>query len=169
MDKKGDAPTFFLILVALLLVIVAWFAFLSFDGNLQNKSGKISEILSDIGFFENYIVKESEIIGREVIIKKISDEEEALKTDFIKEFEKRNLGISGIENYYGNITRGEFKFVHEGGEYRFEIRDLFIESSRGANKMKRIFGFSILFDFNGEIKKSGVQNLNEGLFDYNLK
>jgi len=155
MDKKGDAPTFFLILVALLLVIVALFAFLSFDGNLQGKSSKISEILSDVGFFENYIVKESEIIGREVIIKEV-DGEEALKAEFIKEFQKRNLGIIGLENYYGKIIRGEFDFIENKEGFRFEMKDLFIESLRGANKMKRILGFRIEFDKKGKVVRVGL-------------
>src|SRR3989338_1696933 len=154
MDRRGDIPTILLLIVCLALVVVALFSFAGFKGGFVKDSEGRNELLSRIEFYEDYVVKESRSIGGDVIRDLIDKGfDENLKEKFREIALERNLGILGLENYYGKILRGEFEFVYDGKRFRFGMKELFIEAENGANKVRRNFGFGIEFDKNGDIFK----------------
>lgn len=153
MNTKGDTPMILLFVIALVLVVVSLFSFASFEKRFIDNSEGRSEILEDIGFYEDYIMRESGVIGKEIISKGgllLSDE--GLKESFKEILRNRDFEIKGLDNYYGKILRWEkVSFVRDNDKYIFEMRDLRLEASRGANKMNRNLNLRIEFDDKGEI------------------
>ena len=146
MNRRGDIPTFLLFIVALVLSVLALFSFVSFNGRFASDSDERNIILSNIDFYEKYVIGQSEVIGREIISNGgLVLTDEGLKEKFKEETEKRNFGILGLENYYGKVKRGEFNFFGEGGKFKFEMKNLSLESSRGADMFRRNIDIEIEF------------------------
>lgn len=156
MNRRGDIPMILLFVIALVLVVVSLLSFASFEKRFAENSEGRSEILEEIGFYEDYIVRESGVIGKEIISKGgllLSDE--GLKESFKEILRNRGFEIRGLESYYGKILRWEkVSFIRDNDKYIFEMRDLRLEVSRGANKMSRNLNFRIEFDDKGEIIKA---------------
>ncbi len=76
-----------------------------------------------------------------------------LKKKFVEIAERNNLGIKGTESFFGKVGRGEFELylTDYGSRYEFSIDDLFVYSSRGANKIERHFDLRIKFDLKGNV------------------
>ena len=158
MNKRGDLPTFLLFVVALALSAAALFSFASFNGSFTKISDERNLMMSSIGFYEEYLIKESEIAGRESLIETgailpkgvsgptIQVSDEILKEKFRELTKEKDLGIVGFGNYFEKIESGDFSFSLIPGGFIFEINDLYIEDSEGANKMRRNFGFKISYD-----------------------
>lgn len=143
MNKKGDTPTILLFIITLILVVIALFSFASFNGTFAGDSEGRSIMLSSVDFYEKYAIKESEIIGKEVI------KNNGGKEEFQKIAKKRHLGIEGTEEFFARINSGNFKFEKDGENYIFEMKDLRVSASAGANWIKRKFDIRAEFDEKG--------------------
>ncbi len=154
MNRKGDLPTFMMFLVAFVLVTSALFSFVSFKDSFMENGQERDEILNEMSFYEEYIIKDIEIISRKVIERGGIIEESKLKEEFIKEFSRRNYEIAGLENYYGKLLRGEFEFSRDETKYSFEIQDFKIKIERGANSIERKMDLAIEFDYSGDVLNS---------------
>ncbi len=151
MNRKGDLPTFMLFLVALILSVSALFSFVSFDDSFNENSDERNQILEEISFYEKYVVEDVKIISNNVIEQRKVIEQSKLKEIFQEEFKKRNYKISGLENYYGKILRGEFEFHRNENKYWFEINDIGLRRDSGASFIERKVNFRIDFDYNGDV------------------
>ena len=151
-NRRGQLAGLLFPLAALVLVGVSLFTFVSFNGKFSEDSEGRDNMLSSIAFYENYIIKDSGIIGRDVILSRelpMTDVE--LKGKFQEFAVKRDFGIVDIENYFDKIERGEFEFKHSGNGYLFEIKNLDLRVERGANSFSRNLSFQIIFDFDGKV------------------
>ncbi len=131
MNRKGDVPTILLFFVLLALAGIALFSFAGFSERFASDSEGRSRMLSDIAFYEQYLDKKIEMIGKEAIGKGGSKEE------FQELARKNDLRIEGMNNFYDKIARGEFKFEKKGNKYEFEIINLKLRASAGANYIER--------------------------------
>ena|SRR3989344_2911182 len=149
MNRKGHTPTLLLFVTALILIVFALFSFASFNGKFEGGSGSVSKTISDVVFFENYMVKESKIVG-EGIISKIDDKS---KGKFAELIISRSYPVSETKDFYDKITKGDFKFEFDNGwkKYLFEMKGIVIESSEGANKFRRVVDINIEFDGAGKV------------------
>ncbi len=151
-SRRGQLAGLLFPLIALVLVGVSLFTFISFNDRFADSSEGMSNILSSIAFYENYIIKESELIVKDVILSGgLIMTDFGLKSRFQEFAEKRNLGIVGTEDYFDKIKRGDFIFKHDGNKYLFEIKDLNLKADGGANSFSRNLSLMIEFDFNGNI------------------
>lgn len=137
-NRKGDVATFMIIPVAFILIVLAFYSFLTYDRQVKNFSKDVSEVIGDINFYEQYVKAEAESIALESV--------SARNIDKYKEIAKeRDLQIESGGNFFGKIRNGEFIFEKKGDKYVLEIKDLFVQSERGANKMKRNFDIYLEF------------------------
>ena len=148
MNKRGDTPTILLFVITLILVGIALFSFANFKGTFAGDSEGRSIMLSSVDFYEKYTVKESEIIGGEVI------KNNGGKEEFQEIAKKKYLGIEGTEEFFARINSGDFKFEQEGENYIFEMKDLRVSASAGASFIRRNMEIKILFDKNGDVANS---------------
>ena len=154
MNKRAHTPTILLFIVTLILIVVALFSFASFDGEFAKDSKERSQILEDVAFLEQYIIKQAEITGSEIIASGgLIMSNDAIKSRFQENTAKKNLGIEGAEEYFERIKNGDFVFIYESNGYVFEINYLVISSKSGANSFNRTLGFEIEFDFEGNVIK----------------
>lgn len=159
MNRRGDLPTLLLIVAALVLYGATLFSFVSFNDNFEKGSEGRARILSDIAFYEDYIIAETGIIAREIISEAGAiRSDEGLREKFRELASKRNSEIKGMENYFGKILRREFSFSRDADKYTFEMMNLNLEASAGADYIKRNVNFRIEFDYSGDVIIAREQN-----------
>ena len=158
MNKKGDLPTILLFFISLILIILALFMFATFNDKFSDKSKEISNVMSDIVFYQDYIVKKNERIVDKVL------KEGGGKEEIQRIAKEMDFGIEGVKEYFGRIAEGDFEFKAESGGYIFRMDNLFIESKHGANLMKR---YSDLFLFKeAEVKAAPSEKKIEDIDAY---
>jgi hypothetical protein len=133
--KRGDIPTILLIPITLVLIISALFYFRSYNGEIQNKSSEISEMIEEIELSQATLEKASRLIGEEVIALERDD----LKKKFQEIAASHDLKWNGAGNFFAKIRTGDFVFEKKEEFYLLEIKGLFVQSERGVNKIKREF------------------------------
>jgi|SRR3989344_4023129 len=152
-NKKGDMPTILLFVITPILAILALFSFASFNGNFAKESSDRDKIINNIVFQQDYIIKESEIIGKKVLLSGgLIMTNEGLKKRFQEIAEKENPIILELNPFFEKIRKGDFEFYNEKANYILKIKDLPIKSESGANTLTRNLNFAITFDINGNTK-----------------
>jgi hypothetical protein len=147
MNRRGQMEELVLFSLFIALILVAGFSITSFGGRFSNGSAEVNEVLSNVAFYQEYIIKESEIVGGQVI-RNGGD----LHGGFQRLTAERNLGISGLENYYGRVLRWEdVLFEVEDDKFVFVMKELNIDLENEGNRYKRTFVFQLEFDLQGEL------------------
>ncbi|MBM3233061.1 hypothetical protein FJZ18_02755 [Candidatus Pacearchaeota archaeon] len=139
--KRGDVPTILLVPITLILIIAALFYFRSYNGEIQNKSSEVAEIIEEVTLSQATLEKVSELIGEEAL----ASESDDMKKKFQEIAAGHDLRWNGVGNFFAKIRTGDFVFEKKEKSYILEIKGLFVQSERGANKMKR--GFDIIKKF----------------------
>jgi hypothetical protein len=162
-NRKGDIPIIFNLIVALVLIIMALVVIVSIRNDFTNGSEGRNGVISNVLFYQAYILEKVEVLGRESI-KIVGQEGGDLEIIFKNLANEKNLGIIGTQNFFGKVFRDgvggrdEFSFVRIGDGYEFRMDEVFVEFEKGANRMKRSFDIKIEFDSKGKvIKKKGVE------------
>lgn len=167
LNRKGDTPTILLFVVTIVLVLAALFYFATFKGGFAEASESVSGVLNDVAFYQNYLIKQSEIMGKQSLegLRTIVEDgfvgpvlplsEEELRKKFKEIAERKNLNIMGVENFYVKVRDWNgVSFKFEDGGYVFEMKNLLIYSIDGGNKIRRTFSFIVEFDDVGKVVKS---------------
>lgn len=131
MNKRGQIARLFMVLFAVVLVGVTLVSFAIFNNDFESESARVNLVLGNIDLYERYVLAEIEIIGLQAI------EEGGSKADFQKIVDGKNLGVEGLENFFGKVGRGEFSFEKDGEDFVFRMDDLYVQAESGAGKMKR--------------------------------
>ena len=155
-NKRGDVPTILLFVAALFLYGATLFSFISFNDSFAEDSGERGQLISDISFYEDYVISKIKssafnVISEAGLLKTDSE----LKKRFQEINERENYGISGMENYYGKILRGEFDFKRDEDKYWFEMKNLSLKATRGANSIERNIDLRMEFDYSGDVIRIG--------------
>jgi hypothetical protein len=138
MNRRGDLPTMLLFVSALVLSILALFSFASFDDTFSEGSMDRSSMLSDVEFYQNYLIKESKIVGREIARMKGGEGE------FKKLMLEKDFGIVGLEGFFERIKDDkEFEFIRVGEKYSFKMKNVVVVSERGVNRIERNFDIDV--------------------------
>jgi hypothetical protein len=152
MDKKGDMPTILLFVVTVVLVITALFSFASFRDKFASASEGVGVVMSDVVFFERYVLKEAEIAAEETVEELIVEttsfdlEEDELEERFKRNVLKNKLVVKGVDDFYGKVSKRDFSFKREGESYVLSMDDLFVYSENDANFLKRRFSFRVIIN-----------------------
>jgi len=136
MNRRGDMPTILLFVIALVLVLVTLFAFITFSGDFGGKSKDLGIMMSEISFAHDYVFAKAEFIAEKAI------EQGGTKEKFIEitAAEDEKFRYDSIGNFYGKIRNGDFEFQEEEpGNYVLEIKGLFVKSEKEGNSIKRNF------------------------------
>ena len=104
-----------------------------------------AQMIQDLNISKQGLIKESEIIGGEVI------KNNGGKEEFQEIAKKKYLGIEGTEEFFARINSGDFKFKQEGENYIFEMKYLRVSASAAANFIRRNIEIRILFDKGGNV------------------
>lgn len=169
MRNKGQIDIGIWIGIAIALFLMASFNMVAFKQTYAQDSQGKSEVLNNIVFYEQYLLKESEIVGRESLIQLglvlpegfigpvLPVSEDELKETFKGKMKEKDLGIKGLEDYFSKIREGNFAFYKEGDKFVFEILDVTIKAEKGANSFNRKKNFRLEFDAEGIAEISGVE------------
>lgn len=149
MNRRGHIPTILLFVLALALVLTAWWTFLSYGKNLEVAGNSINEAIINLNFKQDYV---------ESSLRKMIEDSIALsdKNDFLDSFnrvlkeqvtEEKRTGDFG--NLFGRIKNGDYDLVLQEGRYNLSVGEVFVSSKVGKNELRRKFDLNILFDENG--------------------
>ena len=142
MNRKGDVPTMLMIPVTLILVGLALFSFFNFNGDVQNTSGRVAEVVEEVHFSQGYVVQLALSVANATILSGTED----LKKEYQKKIAGRDLHLDGTGNFFGKIRTGDFTFEERDGQIVLEVRGLFVQSKRDANSMRREFEIRQVFE-----------------------
>lgn len=153
MNKRGHVPTILLFVIALVLVLAAWFTFFTIKSDIGERANEITKLVSDLEFDERYVFAVFERSVDKAIDK-------ADKDNFKQSFEDNFVDIIGkVEsvsdvsgNFFEKVEKKEYALTPEDDEYTLIIEDVFVSSHVGKNEIKRPLSLSVRFDKNGIIK-----------------
>lgn len=154
-NKRGQMGLFLLPFITILLIGITLFAFAISDRNFGSKSLENYILVNNLEFRYDYVLSEAKIIAGKSI------EENGTKEDFMTTADLRDLKSNSVGNFYGKIRNEDFVFVSEGGEYKLEIKDLFVKSEVGESKLTR--GFDICFVFRDDGSYKGECEIKQTL------
>lgn len=152
MNKKAHTPTLLLFVATIILILLALFTFASFNDVFAEDSEGRSQILGNIIFYQDYITKKTESIGKKVILFEGPLTADGQKEMFKSLAQNENPNIAELNEFFSKIEKNDFVFKLENQEYFFEMKNIPLQSSNGANSINRTFSFSITFDVNGNAK-----------------
>lgn len=150
LNTKGHIGTWLLLVGALVLVMSAWFTFLSFSNDFNDDASAIREASWRAKEDARYI----EIILPEITKRAI---EKADKNNFIQSFnnslmkEAEKIGvISGISgNFFAKIKNGEYEIREGQGRYQILLNDIYVGSRIENNEINRTFRLEVNFTKEG--------------------
>lgn len=152
LNRRGHIPTMLLFVVGLVLVLTAWWTFLSYDSDVEIKALEISSVIQEMSFKKVYVEKVFErMIGEAIIGADESNFEETFSDTFEELGIKRNPGLD-FGNFFGKIRNGDYSMVPGNGVYSLTIENVFVSSKVGNHELRREFNLSIRFDENRIIK-----------------
>ena len=136
MNKKAHLPTILLFPFAIVLAIILLFSFISFNASVEEKSSEFEGVSQDVFVNEQYVrhVAESSFSqaseGQGLDVEKVREE----FTDIVK---SRDLNLEQSKNFFDKVEDGEFEILTEEGKLIFEMKNVSIESTSGANQLTR--------------------------------
>jgi hypothetical protein len=153
MNRKGHVPTILLFVIALILVLTAWFTFFNIKGEVDEEAREISQVIANLNSEERYVSAVFERLIDKAIEK--SDEEnfkESFEVSFV-EIVGNVEEVSDVKsNFFEKVDRGEYEVVEENIEgvlvYNLTIEDVFVISQVEKNELKA--GFDLSERFNEE-------------------
>ena len=142
--------------MAIVLGIMALYTMITFNGSFDSKSKEFTDFMIEEEFNKQYVMEQAKLIFNESVIGCGECSADAFKQK-IKENAGRREEINryeGAGNFYGKLRSSEFEVENDREEFRFEIKDLFVKSERGYNKIQR--NFDICFESeNGSVVECG--------------
>jgi len=148
LNKKAQVPTILIFLVALFLSGLALIAFITFKSDFKSQSETLSEMLREVEFNEQYIIAQSNLIGKQALLQCSSCSADQFKDKFIEiaTETENSFRYEGSGNFYGKIRNDQDLIVTEASNiYALEITGLTLESKRGENQIKRTFDLELVF------------------------
>lgn len=145
MNRRSQVPTILIFLAAILLVILALFAQLTFKNNFKSQSQLLSEMMQEIKFNKQYVLTQSSLILKETENSCFSCSANEFKSRFqdLAASKKLSYFHEGAGNFYKKINEGDFTITKSNEAATLEIRQVFVQSQRGHNKIKRFFDIKL--------------------------
>lgn len=156
MNKRGSVIGAGLLpAIAFLASIIALITFFSFSGGFEGKSNEYGEMMSEISFAEQYVLKsadrfvEDSVNCDSEIYAEICNKQ--IKERFMEIANMSDVKYSGAGNFFGRIRAGDFVFAEEREGYKLEIKEVFVIAKRGDNEVVRKFDVEKRYDKEGKI------------------
>ncbi|MBS3099501.1 hypothetical protein J4462_04775 [Candidatus Pacearchaeota archaeon] len=141
MLKKAQTAIGIMPLIAIALSAAVLIAIHSFSNGLTSQSAPLANIVEELQFNHDYVLKQAELIAKQTINQCSSCSDKQLKEKFqeIALEKERLFKFEGIGNFYGKIRNGKFEI----SDKIIVVSGLFVESGFGYNKIKRNFDIKI--------------------------
>jgi len=145
MNRKAQAPTILIFLAAIVLSVLTLFALLTFNNNFKSESLELSEMMQEVEFNKQYTIAQATLLlsqSKESCPTCSADQTKEKLQTLAKEKESTFL-YEGTGNFYGRIRAGDFNITTTDKTTTLQIDQVFSQSQRGNNKIKRFFDITI--------------------------
>jgi len=136
MNKKGNIPTFMLLIASVVLVTIALSTFASFKNDLKSNSGEFFETVNQVNFINEYVEKVFDDSVDKAIEESNGDD---FNAEFRKNFERivdeKNLKLKGSGNFFGKVRNGDYILDKD----KIIVENVFVKSNVGNNEIIRNF------------------------------
>lgn len=149
MNRKGDIAIslIVLVLVAVGLVIMAFYNFISFTGNFDAPLKDADKVIASVNALDKYVYNSAELIMNESLSDKSLSGD--IKDNFVSVALRHEMGIENT-NLFDLIKGGKFEITESEGNYRLEIDNVFIRAENSQGSVVRKFDLVMFFSFEGE-------------------
>jgi len=143
--KRAQVPTILIFLVAIVLAGFALFALLTFNKSFTSQSQPLSEMMQEIDFNKQYVLAQISVILNETESSCFSCSADEFKSRFqsVTQTKESRFLYEGAGNFYGRIRAGDFTITKTGETTTITIEQVFVQSQRRDNKIKRFFDINI--------------------------
>ncbi|MEK6855622.1 MAG: hypothetical protein AABX66_00520 [Nanoarchaeota archaeon] len=140
MNQRGDVAMTLLVLIALVSAIALLGTFVYYNQKKVNTPLEISEMMVEVENAQQYVISESHAIGMQAI-----EQGGEIRENFIKIAFERDYSVKSFGNFFYKIRNNEFNLEYkEDGSYLLQINDVFVQSTKGMNSVKREFNISVV-------------------------
>lgn len=131
MNNRGHLPTFLIILVAIVLMVAAWFTYLTFDGSSGRDNEQAAQNSRELALFERYV---KGVFDDAVLYAKTQNDKCAAF----------KYGVAGHDYHF--VQAGNFFAIARNTECteliqgnKVVMEGVFVSSQVGFNKFRREF------------------------------
>jgi len=173
-NRKGQLSIILLFVVALALVGMTLFTFVSFKGDFDLTSTELSDLVVDLEFKYQYVLSEAELISQSAITSKVIERIEEVETPYESEVdnpknkyviiasEREKARVEGSYNFFKKARDRDFEFEFNDvdNKYVLSIENLFVKSESGESSITRNFDLFMEFDSNGNVLKREIMEIS---------
>ncbi len=150
MNKKADAPTLLIVIIAMLLSSSLLFAFITSNKQLTQTSDSLGSSSVTIELFKEYTEEQSKLILKEAINSCQSCQPTELKEKISEISIERNPEIPNTGNYFGKLRNLEFSLQNSDNKYLLNIENVFVKSQNENAEVTSTFDICMHFDPKGD-------------------
>ena len=166
-NRKGQLHIVLLLLVTLALCAAALFIFLSFNRNYVDDSTQRLNMMLEVSFNKQYVLRIIEISAKNSIIGVEADKSKDLSLEFRRDISNHNSLIDGVSLFFARMNNGDFVFANKGN-YELSINNVMVYASRGVNNVRSYFDVKMVFNKQGDVLSKSITPLNSADIKNNL-
>ncbi len=151
LNRKGHIATWLILLGALVLMITAWYTFLSSNERVESKAQSVYSSVASVNAERAYVsTLFVSLVNQSTRLASQTDFERSFRQMFIERARQVELFEQTSTNFFQLINEGNFTIIFNDGVYLIRVKGVTIESSGvGNDRIKQTFDLEITFSVNG--------------------
>ncbi len=151
LNRKGHIATWLILVGTLVLMITAWYTFLSSNEKVESKAqaaySSIASVNAEHAYVSTLFVS---LVNQSRRLASQGDFEKSFREIFVERTRQVELLEQTSTNFFQLIHEGNFTVIPNDGVYLIRVNGVVIESSGAGNdKIKQTFDLEVPFNMNG--------------------
>ena len=148
LNRRGHLGTMLMVFGALILVGAALYGFATFNDKSGGAEEDLTKLIFGFDFNKRYIENSFKIMVRISAGEVGEGDFEKLFCEKVKEKAKSKRVLwKEKTNFFGKVEEEKCELIDLGdGKFKYEVKDIFVESKVGSNKLKKEFDLSLGFE-----------------------
>jgi len=154
MNNKGQIGSVLMVFGALILVVIALLAMLSFKEGVDNSRIQLKSLSESAIAKHNYLKNDfNSLVLESIESSKESNNFENSFNESLKELAEAKRSSNQNNNFYAKLALGDYSLSFENGNFRIIIFELFEDYSVKNNELRYNYSFNILFNKEGILEE----------------
>lgn len=149
-NKKAQIATALLVIIAIGFSSAVLYAMITFKNDFHFSSSEIDIMIKKLDFMHSYIIEKAKQFAKETIISCPRCSEEQIKQKANEFDAKQPVRTEEMGNFFAKLRNGNFSLEKSEEFYIIQIKDLFVQSSSGNNRLIKKFNICQTFNKTGD-------------------